>query len=316
MLDSAWLEGARDKRWLVAVSGGRDSVVLLDALLREGVKNLVVVHVNHCLRGGESDGDERFVADLADKLGLEFFLERVDVKAVVDLEGKGLELAAREARHVAYARGITLYGCEGVLLGHHADDQAETVLFNLLRGSDGLKGMKLESYLTIEPAILRLYRPMLGVRRALIDHYVQEYGLEYREDATNAEPFTPRNRMRHEVLPLLAEVMGREVVPAINNAWDACHQLDDFLDSQINYHEMLDPQGRVFLPLLESQHEAVKGRVIHWFLKRHGVQDLSRDVIARCVALCDVHGAAKVNLPGGVWMRRKEKRLFVEAGEE
>ncbi|SHK24462.1 TilS substrate binding domain-containing protein [Rubritalea squalenifaciens DSM 18772] len=315
VLDSRWLERARDKRWLVAVSGGRDSVVLLDSLVREGVENLVVLHVNHSLRGEASDADEHFVADLADRYGLPFLLTKEDVGGIASSSGKGLELVAREVRLAAYVKGVTAYGCEGVALGHHADDQAETVLFKLLRGSDGFKGMKLENELYVDPIFLKVYRPMLGARRSTIDRYVQEYELEYREDETNNEPFTPRNRIRHEVMPLLSDVMGRDVVSAINNAWEACYQMDDFLDSQINFHQMLDPQGRLFLPLLEKQHEAVQGRVIHWFLKEKGVKDLSRGVVHSCVALCHVHGVAKVNLPGGGWMRRKEKRLFVEWGE-
>lgn len=307
LLDDGWCLREGGRRWVVGVSGGRDSVVLLDSLLDAGVNDLVVVHVNHGLRGEASDGDEDFVRGVAEVRGLDFLVERFDVGALAEEAGKGLETMAREVRHRVFLRAVREFGCVGVLLGHHADDQAETVLFNLLRGSAGLKGMRVES----EVDGLRIGRPLLGVRRGEIDSWLAERGLVFREDATNAEGFTVRNRMRGEVLPLLAEVMGRDVVGAITGALEESLGCEDFVDAAFDYEGFLDPQGRLFLPILSEAKEVVRGRVMFRYLRECGVPDVSRAVVGRCLGLLG-GGAAKVNLPGGGWMRRKEKRLFFE----
>lgn len=303
------------KRWLVGVSGGRDSVALLHACIAAGLRDLVVAHIHHGLRGKAADDDARFVADLADQFQLPYFRRDVDVPAVAEREQKGLELVAREQRHLAFRDAIIEHGCDGVLLGHHADDQAETVLHNLLRGADGLKGMHLEKDFWIDGVNLRFVRPMLHVRRAGIDAYIATHRLDFREDTTNAEPFTVRNRIRNELMPLLESIMQRDAVPGILHAHLSVSDLDDFLSSQIHDEEMLDPQGRLFLPNLQQAHRAVQLRVLHRYLGCHGISDLSRAVVESCLTLCEIHGRAKVNLPGGHWMRRKEKRLFIEKAE-
>ncbi|MEO1857653.1 MAG: tRNA lysidine(34) synthetase TilS [Rubritalea sp.] len=300
------------QRWLVGVSGGRDSVLLLELLVRVGFTDLVVVHVNHLLRGEASDSDEVFVKDLAARCGIEFYVESVDVQALMNSEKKGLELVAREVRHAVYSRAQQKYNAEGVLLGHHADDQAETILFNLMRGSNGLKGMSFENSVAIDGVDLKLVRPMLEIRRSEIDAYVEKYVVEYREDASNAEAFTARNRLRNEVMPLLKEVMQREVVPAINGAAEVSREQSDFIERELDLDKLLDPQGRVFLPAFIELDTVIQRSVIFAYLRRHGVADLSRDLVSTCLRICDTASAAKCNLPGGRWLRRKEQRLFIE----
>ncbi|MFC4995142.1 tRNA lysidine(34) synthetase TilS [Rubritalea tangerina] len=302
----------RRDRWLVGVSGGRDSIALMELLVRAGFSDLVVVHVNHQLRGGESDSDARFVEELAGRCGIPFYQEAVDVKGRMEAEKKGIELVAREVRHEVYARALVAYEAKGVLLGHHADDQAETVLYNLLRGSNGLKGIRFENIVNIDGVSMRLVRPLLEIRRSEIDDYIARYEIEYREDASNAEAFTARNRIRHEVMPLLVDIMQREVVPSINAAAEVSREQGDFLAKELEMDQLLDPQGRIFLPAFKELDFVLQQSVIFHYLKRHGVPDLSRDLVARCVALKDTDVGAKCNLPGGRWMRRKEQRLFIQ----
>lgn len=301
-----------NQSWLVGVSGGRDSVVLLDYLVQDGFKNLVVVHVNHQLRAKASNGDAEFVEQLAQKYGLAFYGEAVDVIGLMESEKKGLEVVAREARHAVYVRAIQKHSAAGVLLGHHADDQAETVLFNLLRGSNGLKGIRFENTVTVDECVLKVVRPLLEVRRSEINDYVKSRGLEYREDASNAEAFTVRNRIRHEVMPLLVEIMRREVVPAVNGAAEVSMEQSDYLASEVVLEQFLDPQGRIFLPALLELDVVLQQAVMFQFLKTHKVPDLSRSLIAECLLVCDTVAAAKCNLPGGRWLRRKEQRLFIQ----
>lgn len=300
------------RTWLVGVSGGRDSVALLNVLVQAGFSHLVVVHVNHQLRAEASDGDADFVEELAQRYGLEFHGESVDVSALMESEKKGLELAAREARHGVYAKALQKYSAAGVLLGHHSDDQAETVLFNLLRGSNGLKGIRFENTVTVGECALRIVRPLLDVRRTEIDDYVESHSLKYREDASNAEAFTARNRIRHEVMPLLKEIMQREVVATINAAADVSMEQSDYLARKIDLEKFLDPQGRVYLPALLELDPVLQQSVIFQYLKKNQVPDLSRSLISECLLICETSAAAKCNLPGGRWLRRKEQRLFIQ----
>lgn len=297
--------------WLVGVSGGRDSVVLLDALLKCGLRNLVVVHVNHQLRGEISDGDAAFVKNLTESYGLQCHSERVNVGELALEQKKGLELAAREVRHAVFARAMVRHSAAGVFLGHHADDQAETVLYNLMRGSNGLKGIRSENSMKVGDLELKILRPMLDVRRSEIDAYIKEHELDFREDATNKDPFTARNRIRNEVMPLLQEIMQREVVPAINSAANVSLSQSDYIVTQSDYQSTLDPQGRLFLPALVKSPPVIQEALLMRYLKEQEVSDLSRSLVLRCLELCDINNPAKVNLPGGRWLRRKEQRLFI-----
>lgn len=300
--------------WLVGVSGGRDSIALLEMLVRAGFSSLVIVHVNHMLRGEESDKDEVFVRELAARCGVAFYSESVDVQLRMTEEGKGLELAAREARHGVYANALQKYDAEGVLLGHHADDQAETVLYNVLRGSNGLKGIREDSRVNVGGVELRIFRPMLRVRRAEIDSYVAKYEIEYREDASNSQAVTARNRIRNEVVPLLTDIMQREVVPNINAAAEVSLELSDYLATEVKLEKYLDPQGRVFVPAVRELPPVLQQSVLFQFLKSQRVEDVSRSLVSQAIELCNPEAAAKINLPGGDWLRRKEQRLFIERG--
>jgi len=187
LLDSNWLVENKGRRWVLAVSGGRDSIAMLHACVHAfgsgELANLVICHVNHQLRGVESDGDEALVRKLAEDYGIALEVHHANVGEVVATEKKSIELAAREARHEAFSEVCEKYQCEGVLLAHHADDQVETVLYHLLRGAAGLKGM--QSEVVLERQGLTLMRPMLSVRRSEINHYILEHQLEYRGVATS-----------------------------------------------------------------------------------------------------------------------------------
>ena len=126
---------SRTARYLVGVSGGRDSVALLHALVEAGFRRLIVCHLNHGLRGRAAAADARFVATLAARLGLECESEQVDVARLAKKMGQSLETAAREVRYAFFARVARRRRCRSLFLGHHAGDQVETFLFNLFRGS-------------------------------------------------------------------------------------------------------------------------------------------------------------------------------------
>lgn len=185
---------------VVGVSGGADSICLLRllAMLSELRLRLIVAHLNHSLRGGESDADEEFVRDLAAELGIPFESTRYDVKGLARSSGLSLEEAGREARYSFFSEVAGRYGAGKTALAHHAGDQAETVLMRLIRGagSDGLAAMR---PLTEDGRV----RPLLAVSRGEIEAWLLKRNFPWREDASNSDTAFLRNRVRHELLPLL-----------------------------------------------------------------------------------------------------------------
>jgi tRNA(Ile)-lysidine synthase len=184
----------------VAVSGGVDSMVLLH-VLRELGHACIVAHVDHGLRGSQSDEDRRFVEDHAKRLGLPFRSVRVDVKAAAD--GISVQMAARELRY-GWFRELLFEGPDRMALGHHRDDATETLLLNLLRGA-GTHGWAGIQPITLIPGG-SIHRPLLCVGREEIMGYAQANDIPFREDASNADPKYLRNRVRNELLPFLEEL--------------------------------------------------------------------------------------------------------------
>lgn len=192
----------------IGVSGGSDSVALLRILQEASEKlaiRLAVLHFNHGLRGAESDGDEQFVAALAARLQLPFFSGRDDVAAVARAQHWNLEDAGRRLRYAFFASMVAEGRIDRVAVAHTADDQAETVLARILRGS-GPAGLA-----AIYPVKGHVVRPLLEVRRAELREYLGRLAQPWREDASNFDPSRLRSRLRHEVLP----VLEREIRPAI-----------------------------------------------------------------------------------------------------
>lgn len=198
---------ARGQGILAAVSGGVDSMVLLDLLpaLADAVGGKIqVAHFNHQLRGRASDADERLARRTAERLGLPFHAGRAKVKVFATQSGISLEMAARKLRHEFLARTAHRLGLGVVALAHHADDQVELFFLRWLRGAggEGLAGMKWISPSPANPKI-RLIRPLLGISKAELLAFARENRIHFREDATNAGTDFLRNRIRNELLPWL-----------------------------------------------------------------------------------------------------------------
>jgi len=297
---------------LLGISGGRDSVALLHSLLDVGCRKITLCHLNHQLRGLFSADDAAFVRDLAEKHELPFEIGRTNVQRLANEQSLSLETAARQARHTFFAECAKRRKCTRLLLAHHADDNAETILFNLLRGSAGLKGMQFSSELRIERRKLTLLRPLLAVRRSEIDAYLAAHGLPYRDDASNLEPIATRNRLRHEALPLLEHIMDRDVVPALLRAAAHADEQDNALADLLDHLQLIDPQGRLFLPKLRALPTSLQRRALFTYLKANNISDLSNDLLLRCLALLDPDAPAKENLPGNKHLRRRANRLFIE----
>src|SRR5580704_7352801 len=195
----------------VAVSGGADSVFLLHVLRELAPRwdlRLSVIHINHGIRGAASIADAEFVRQLAATLGLPFHLRQADVPSI---DGN-LEEAARNVRHSFFAELIAAGAVDRVATGHTRSDQAETVLYRILRGS-GLTGLSGILPVTREG----LVRPLLEIDRGEIETWLRERGIAWREDQTNRDRTYARNRLRHEILPLLRDAFNPQLDQALAN---------------------------------------------------------------------------------------------------
>lgn len=303
---------SRRTRHLVGVSGGADSTALLHLLVDAGWRNLVVCHLNHRLRGAASSGDQRFVERTAAKLGLPCESGGADVRRLMKTSGTSLETAARMARHAFFASCARKHRCRRLMLAHHADDQAETVLWNLLRGSRGPRGMKSGHLMTMDGIGMQVIRPLLHVRHADLVAWLRERNLTWREDATNAEAIGVRNRMRNEALPLLARITGRDPVAALVRAADDMAEIDAMERDLVGAARVLDPTGRIHIPALRALPVPLQRRALHDFLTNHGITGIDRALLDRALALLDPATAAAANLPGGARLRRRAGRLQIE----
>lgn len=311
VLHPEFLAQSKSRRYLLAISGGRDSVALLHALISSGYKKLILCHLNHSLRGRASGQDAAFVRRLAKKHSLECEVTRIDVARLSKDNGESIELAARNARHRFFADCSRKHHCKRILVAHHADDQAETILFNLLRGSAGLKGMRFSSPHTIGTCTLEFIRPLLNTSRVEINAYLTSQSINYREDASNAESFATRNRLRNEAIPLLQEIMRRDVRPALLRAAAISSSTESALTHLLDEKNLQDPLGRLFLPKLIELPPVLQGKVLYGYLKQHHIPDVSSDLLDRATSLLTHKNISKINLPGGRFLRRKEKRIFV-----
>ena len=214
---------------LVAVSGGIDSMCLAEKVRLEGGP-FAIAHCNFSLRGADSDGDEAFVREWASAHGVRCHVKRFDTQGFAAAEGISVEMAARRLRYHWFGELCREFGYDGVAVAHNANDNAETLILNLLRGTGvrGLLGMKAEGFIP-DPSFadIPLLRPLLGMTRADIEAFAAEHGLSWREDATNAANDYKRNKIRNLVFPVFREINPRFVetlnrdMERISEEWSA-----------------------------------------------------------------------------------------------
>jgi tRNA(Ile)-lysidine synthase len=311
-----------EARYLVGVSGGRDSVALLHWLVNLGYEKLIVCHLNHQLRGRMSDADARFVQKLVEccrrstrprtrTADLDSELGAVNVRALASKHKISIETAAREARYKFFAETARRRKCKTIFLAHHADDLVETFLINLFRGAGaaGLSGMREISTRRIDDVHLTIVRPFLGVWRKEIDVYVREHRIKFREDASNKNLNPVRNRFRHRIIPYLEKILGRNIRPAIWRAAAIAGEEEDWIEKQLPD----STDARFSVARLRALPVALQRRAVLKWLRAQKISEISFDVIERVRSLAD-HDAttAKVNLPQDRHARRRAGSIFVE----
>ena len=249
---------------LCAVSGGADSMYLLCRLLEMGY-SIAAAHYNHGLRGTESDRDEEFVRSFCRERGIPFISERGNVKAFSQENGLSEEEGARELRYAFLERARASVNGAVIATAHNAEDNAETLLLNLLRGT-GLRGLG-----GIPPVRRNIVRPMLGVTRDEVEAYLTKHGIPHVEDSTNGQDIYTRNRIRHEVMPVLKELNPAFVQSAGRTA-ELLRQDSEYLD-RLAERFVLENSRENALPVkkLMNLPEAVRSRVV----RRMGKEELS-----------------------------------------
>jgi tRNA(Ile)-lysidine synthase len=320
----------REVTVLVAVSGGADSVALacaMAALRGASPGRVIVAHFNHLLRGDEAAADERFVLKLSHKLGLACDVGREPVAERAALAGDGLESAARAARHQFFQAAADRHGARYVATAHTAEDQAETILHRVLRGTglNGLAGMPRAR--PLGPAT-SLIRPLLTMRRAQVLDYLAELGQPHHDDTTNADTRFTRNRLRHELLPTLAREFNPQVIESLLRLGRLAGEAHEFVASQVEplVASCVRPAARgrgqkpapltIDCGLLAAQPRYLVREILitAWREQGYSEQAMGFDQWDQLAELAQVEVGApprKSMLPGGVLARREGNLLTI-----
>ncbi len=302
------LEIGEEAKLVVAVSGGADSTALLDALVRfHNREALLVAHLNHSLRGKESDADEKFVIELAARAKLYCVVERIDVAGNARAGKENLEAAARRLRYDFLRRIAQNRNSEMVLTAHTQDDQVETIVMRLLRGAgtDGLRGIHQVRQIS---ETVKLIRPMLDITRAEVIEHCKHYDIAFRNDSSNMLASLTRNRVRHELLPLLRSFNNRfnetlaRTAELVTDDQDYLKQLSSQIYAVVHNGPELE------LGPLRDAHPAIRRSILRMWLRevRGGLQRIE---FSHLKALEDLitrnQSGQSAHLPSG-WIARRE----------
>lgn len=294
---------------LAAVSGGGDSVALLHLLCQAlPAGQVAAAHFHHGIRGKSADEDAALVEELCRKWNVQLILERGDVPTLAQQRHIGLEEAARLARYDFLFRAKARCGAQWIVTAHHGDDQAETVLLHLLRGagSNGLSG--------IRPRRGDVVRPLLNVTKQELLDYLQDNQIPFREDETNASLDYTRNRIRHQLLPML-ETYNPNIVQTICRTAQNLFQDEEYFLSlaQKALDNAKTAQGWS-RSLLAQLPQPVQVRAMRLLLAHVGLFDVDRNIIFRLCSLLQARTGAMAELQNGIIARTSYDELILEKG--
>lgn len=271
------MAGAK-KKTLLAISGGVDSMVMCN-LFHEAKFPFAIAHCNFQLRGKESDGDEELVKGLAKKYEVEVFVKKFDTKKYADEKSISIQIAARELRYNWFEELRKEKEFHLIATAHHLNDNIETILFNLTKGT-GIRGLR-----GIPVRQGNIIRPLLFASREEIETYQQEKNLEHREDSSNAEDKYTRNKIRHQVIPLL-----KEINPSLEDAFgekiEIFSQLETMYEKQMKQTSallFLPRKNDIYIPIQKLKKTKDASSVLFEYLKDFGFNSEQVEDILSCV---------------------------------
>ena len=249
---------------IVAFSGGPDSTCLLYILneLKEELGiTLLGAHLNHCLRGQESDKDEEYAKKTCESLNIDFYSKRVDVHRISQEKNLSCEMAGREVRYEFFNELMHKFNASKIALAHNANDQAETILMRIMRGT-GIEGM-----VGIKPVRDKIYvRPILHLSRSEIEKYCEENNINPRIDKSNLEKIYARNKVRLDLIPYIEENFNSDIINTLNRLSDILKKDNDYLENISNEeykkHCVIGEQMVIINKCAFLQHEAIISRII------------------------------------------------------
>ncbi len=256
---------AEGEKVILALSGGIDSMVLADLLLKTKV-DFVAAHCNFHLRGAESDGDEQFVRDFAEKYDIQCFVKHFDTEKYAADYGVSIEMAARDLRYAWFEELRQRLGFDKIAVAHHADDQAETFFINLLRGA-GLRGLK-----GMQPKNGVVIRPLLWASREQIRRYTVENQIVWRDDHTNAENLYLRNKIRNQLLPVFYELQPEArqgLYKSLEHLSSENELYRELLKEKLS--QIVEQEGEMqSFPTLNSKHSTLNFQLLFEWLRQFG----------------------------------------------
>jgi tRNA(Ile)-lysidine synthase len=307
-------------RVIVGVSGGADSVCLLNVLLE--VKEVIpisiyIVHIEHGIRGNESLEDANFVENLAKKNNLEFRKFSYDVLAEATKSCLGTEEMGRILRYQSFQTALLEFNCNKIAVAHNKNDNAETCLLNLFRGS-GLKGLS-----GIPPVRDNIIRPLMCVERKEIEKWLAKKQIDYRTDRTNLEDDYTRNKIRLNILPYAQENINRQAVAHIDNASKIIYEAWEYLTEQTEkvYSNCVNNKESkiiINIPEFEIESDIIKKNIIRKCIANYGngLKDITNTHVESILGLLKNHVGKTICLPNNLQVRRNYNEIIFEKCNE
>ncbi|MGN0467022.1 MAG: tRNA lysidine(34) synthetase TilS [Lachnospiraceae bacterium] len=304
---------------VIGISGGADSICLAHILLAlkdEFKIKIYGVHINHCIREGTAKRDEEYVKEFCEKYKIPFFCFERDIPKIAREEKLSEEEAGRKIRYNCFREVLETIGANKIAVAHHQNDQAETLILHLCRGS-GIKGLS-----AIRPMRDNIIRPLLFVTRREIEQYLEKNGISYQEDETNEDIVYARNKVRHEILPKLEEI-NPKTVEHIARTCEMIQETTDFLQKivQSEFERLVEKETdkrRIKIGTLREAEPFLQKELVKKMIEEIAMakKDISSIHISSVISLVEKEVGKKINLPYELEAIREYEDIVIRKKEE
>jgi tRNA(Ile)-lysidine synthase len=306
---------------VIGLSGGADSVCLLYVLKEYCEKkeaSLVAVHINHGIRGKEAKRDEDYVEELCKGLGIELYKYHYEVKKIAKEEGLSEEEAGRKVRYEAFLDVCKLKKCNKIAIAHNKNDNAETVLFHLFRGTGikGLTGIEPNRVLEVPFDTVTIIRPLLCMERKEIESYLQTEGISFLTDSTNLTEDYSRNKIRHRILSYATQEINRGAIGNINEASSQLKEIEEFINAHIalRFQTLVRANDQFYHIVVNeflTESKVIQKGVIRRILETlaGNQKDLESKHVEAVLSLFDKQVGRRINLPYNIIAEREYEEI-------